>query len=85
LKHSSKVSKLGPKRLVYKQLLALGFIFQFCKVENLANCVKKTANLVEIAFKNKLVQKICFKRIAKLQKTPQKELLMNTCICWLCP
>jgi hypothetical protein len=38
----------------------------------LANCVKETINLVEIAFKNKLVQKICFKRIAKLQKNSPK-------------
>jgi hypothetical protein len=39
----------------------------------LANCVKKTTNLVEIAFKNKLVQKICFKRIAKLPKNSPKK------------
>jgi hypothetical protein len=42
-------------------------------VENLANCVKGTANLVEISFKNKLVQKICLKRIAKLQKNSSKK------------
>jgi hypothetical protein len=52
--------------------LAQGFIFQFSKIENLANCVKETVNLVEIAFKNKLVQKNCFERIAKLQKNSPK-------------
>jgi hypothetical protein len=41
-------------------------------VENSGNCVKETANLVEISFKNKLVQKICLKRIAKLQKNSSK-------------